>query len=1608
MTHRYLAAVLIVAATFGVSNVHAQQADTLRGRAQQIAAPKIQSLQEDRARQATGPSAPSGANVGQSGIAPSRTVPAPQNAQSSRPGKSGSVTPNLSISYTPSGWDGPLVASSVVSTTTQGTLTAGQPTYLDVNWDNEGSDVTISFLTGLFLDGSQVATWSNSGGLQAGFYSSVLDFELPVSVTAGTHTLQICTDLKNDVAESDETDHCYEQDFTWQVGQPNLSVGYTPDGWDYPIVPSHTTGTTTVGTLIAGQPAYVDVAIGIASTEITSPFTGELYFDGSPVYTVNWTSGLPGGQYGFKMDIELTGIAAGTHALRFCVDPANALAESDETDNCYERDFTWQASSAQPNLVADYTPPGWDFPIVPSNSPGRNTVGALTAGQTLYVDYAYINRDADVNSTFHNALYLDGSEVATSHISGLAQDYYGYKEDRELALSITAGDHTLMLCVDVNGVVGESDESDNCYSRTFTWEASATLPNLIADYTPSDWDLPIVPSQTTGTTTLGTLVAGNITYVDVAFVNRFADIVTRFTGTLYVDGTAVASPYWDSLQENFYGHSQDIQLPQAPTPGSHTLRFCIDVDAVIAEADETDNCYEQSFTWTEANQLTAPTPLSPGSASSPGPEVSETLPTFTWTTVSEATQYEFNLRNLTTGGLAVSGSTTQSTSLTLTSGQELVAGHAYRWDVTSQRGSEEATSIDLYFRATSGAPLITVSPSSIALSMEQGETTSRSLSLGNSGSADLTWSVSAASSGTPAARLSSEERRLHAVSRKIHPQLQEAAKHSRGLVPVIVRLAVPFAPENRMDDAVVRKQRAEVAEAQAEVFTVLSRLKFDAVKRFATTPFLALRIEAGGLEQLAASPSVAEIIPDAIERPFLAESTQLSGADVAWSVGATGSGQVIAVLDTGVDASHPFLAGKVVHEACFSTNYAVEQRVSACPNGAESQLGTGSGAACSVPGDCSHGTHVAGIAAGSGSSFSGVAPGADIIAIQVFHVVNDSGSCVGGAAPCVRTYTSDLMQALEHVYELRSSFNVASVNLSLGGGLYESSCDDDPRKPVIDNLRAAGIATIAASGNDDQFNTIGAPACISSAISVGATTKSDGVAEYSNSASILSLLAPGSSIRSSVVGGGYEYYWGTSMATPHVAGAWAVFLSANPSYSVSSVLQTLISTGTTVTDGRNGIQKPRIDIGAAVGGSASWVTLSPPTGTTPPGSSSVVSIDIDTSGLDPGTHEAVITVASNSSTTPMVQVPVAVSVIAGLQLRTIQVEAPGCSGETIQLSPTDQNGLSGGSTPFSRTFEAGTSLALSAPASCSSGSTVFSGWLVAGNQVSTDLSFTTAASTDQTISAVYETAACPVCGDASGNGSVSGFDASLILQHSAGLEPASFYGCAADVSGNGSVTAFDASVVLRYNVGLAELTCTGKGTVPSSRPGVLTLAEGSRLTLGKTTAPVYSFELHFPNPASVPDLAERANLPGDWQLLTHFTSGGLRVTAAGLTPLLEGTLLELGFAPGPFGEARLNEGEWVQLDSGVPDLPDAIVLSQNYPNPFNPNTEIAFEVPREGRVRLSVFDMVGREVRVLAEGHRDAGRYKIRLEAFDLPSGMYLYRLAAGGAEITRMMVLLK
>jgi subtilisin family serine protease len=409
---------------------------------------------------------------------------------------------------------------------------------------------------------------------------------------------------------------------------------------------------------------------------------------------------------------------------------------------------------------------------------------------------------------------------------------------------------------------------------------------------------------------------------------------------------------------------------------------------------------------------------------------------------------------------------------------------------------------------------------------------------------------------------------------------------NNGSVMIIVQVLVPFTPEPLLAEKEMLKQRAMASSIQGQIITELEDggHKPSYVYNYKYVPYMAMTVDSKVLDALLSSPNVISVEEDIPVAPDLDLSVPRIGATELHTTNLTGAGVAVAVLDMGVDKTHPFLQGSVVSEACYSINQESGPTVlPLCPGGVSESTAEGSAMPydgnCPI-GMCSHGTHVAGIIAGrSGISESpgpGVAPEVNIIAIQVFSCFVSGSTCLIQSSP------TSQMKALERVYELRNEYSIASVNMSLSGGKYDTYCNNHSLKPIIDNLRAAGIATVCSGGNSGLCGFLPSPACISSAISVGATNDSDELASYSNIASFMSILAPGSSIISSIPvadGGGYQNKSGTSMAAPHVAGAWALMKQAFPTASVDVILSALTSTGLGVT-GQNcpSVTKRRINV----------------------------------------------------------------------------------------------------------------------------------------------------------------------------------------------------------------------------------------------------------------------------------------------------------------------------------------------------------------------------------------------------------------------------------------------
>lgn len=352
---------------------------------------------------------------------------------------------------------------------------------------------------------------------------------------------------------------------------------------------------------------------------------------------------------------------------------------------------------------------------------------------------------------------------------------------------------------------------------------------------------------------------------------------------------------------------------------------------------------------------------------------------------------------------------------------------------------------------------------------------------------------------------------------------------------------------------------------------------------------------AAGVGRLAADPAVVRVGVDRGGHGGGAPDLALIHADAAHAQGLTGRGVNVAVLDSGVDETHPDLRSSIVAEHCFGTTV--------CRGGVRELAGPGSAAD-----DNGHGTNVAGIVTSDGTVAPiGVAPGAGLVAVKVLDAQNRFAS------------TSDIVSALNWVATARPDVRI--VNMSLGTDrLYAGTCDTADASTlalasVVATLRARGTLVFASSMNNASSTTMAAPACVAGVVSVGAVyarpfssfsafgctdvaAAPDRVTCFSDSDSALDLLGPGALVTSTGRGGGTSTYTGTSQASPHAAGAAALLLEADPSLSAGALERVLKTTGRPITDPRNGLVVPRIDLAAALDslhGRAAAATVRPRT-----------------------------------------------------------------------------------------------------------------------------------------------------------------------------------------------------------------------------------------------------------------------------------------------------------------------------------------------------------------------------------------------------------------------------
>ena len=406
------------------------------------------------------------------------------------------------------------------STTPQ---TVGKDTFVSWGLKNTG-DMPIAerYFVDLYFDDVVVNRWIGISLASEGFASLIDWTNLSANVipTPGVHVLKLVLDSTNLVEETDETDNTYELEVVWEAGDPvpapERPVTRLPDltvaqmrGVSDVIVASPYAEDVEDWPLSVDLPTYVVSAIqNLGLSSIDDPVRVDLYLDD---ILVVWRHGDGAIAGGFPRRVAWSGlqgivpITPGEHTLKVVVDPTNLIQESDETNNVYEKVFTWNTGAvpAKPDLTAGPAPvlpqplalanlqPGWIFdsdgPISLFHEGDTEHNPPLIVGQDVLLRVAVKNRSSvgtlipfSVDVFFNDELvntfvFRDGirqKEIIASLWDGLTSQ-----------VDITPGEHTLKIVIDSRESVREADEEDNVFERTFTWlEEPPPAPDPVETY----------------------------------------------------------------------------------------------------------------------------------------------------------------------------------------------------------------------------------------------------------------------------------------------------------------------------------------------------------------------------------------------------------------------------------------------------------------------------------------------------------------------------------------------------------------------------------------------------------------------------------------------------------------------------------------------------------------------------------------------------------------------------------------------------------------------------------------------------------------------------------------------------------------------------------------------------------------------------------------------------------------------------------------------------------------------------------------------------------------------------------------------------------------------
>lgn len=406
-----------------------------------------------------------------------------------------------------------------------------------------------------------------------------------------------------------------------------------------------------------------------------------------------------------------------------------------------------------------------------------------------------------------------------------------------------------------------------------------------------------------------------------------------------------------------------------------------------------------------------------------------------------------------------------------------------------------------------------------------------------------------------------------------------------GLAEVQERVLEAFEREERVR-VFIELQSNELAALSGDALLQTLGDRFELAHRYKTIPWMAGTLARAGLRSVREHPAVSRVQLDGTGTGALTQALPAVGVDKVQSVrGLTGKGIVVAVIDSGASTSHPALKDAIVAEHCFTQG--------ACPPGFARE-------GESAEDDHNHGSNVTGIVAsrGAGMVGKGYAPASKIVSVKVLNS-NNAGQI------------SDWVAGFDWVADNQAMLKVNVINASLVSTAQygtASQCDssEGALAAVTKKLVDLGIPITVSSGNTGATATMGAPACNTGVIAVGATYDADlgsqpeggtyrslGGPNWPNcsdnptntktmacftctAGARLDVLAPGTQITSTGRGTGSSMFRGTSQAAPGVAGLAALMLECNPTLKPAMILDILKTTGEPIMDPRTGMMYPLV------------------------------------------------------------------------------------------------------------------------------------------------------------------------------------------------------------------------------------------------------------------------------------------------------------------------------------------------------------------------------------------------------------------------------------------------